>query len=228
MSWIVNSRGCAVCTPRIPKGRPLPCTSTLRLATTPCAARSGALPKRASVARSSTTTGPVERSTNPACESASVGNTVRPTAPSRQPTPARSSSVRLSGRSSSTLANGTSSTRATMATAPAMSSSGGAPASARWPMWATASCWRAVARSCASVRDNSASRTASSCRRSLNRLVPTSNDPPGCSGVMLHEMRATTLHPATRLSIMVFTRDVCPASPPPPTGPEAMTYRDPP
>src|SRR5438309_3146224 len=23
VSWIVNSRGCAVCTPRIPKGRPL-------------------------------------------------------------------------------------------------------------------------------------------------------------------------------------------------------------
>src|SRR5207249_5653841 len=87
-------RGCAVCTPRIPKGRPLPCTRTLRLDTTPCAARSGALPNRASVARSSTTTGPVERSTYPACESASVGNTVRPTAPSRQPTPARSSNVR--------------------------------------------------------------------------------------------------------------------------------------
>src|SRR5256885_17170728 len=30
---------------------------------------------------------------------------------------------------------------------------------------------------------------------------------------MLHEMRATTLHPATRFSIMVFTRDLCPASP---------------
>src|SRR2546427_488401 len=97
VSWIVNSRGCAVCTPRIPKGRALPCTRTLRLDTTPCADRSAALPNRASVARSSTTTGPVERSTYPACESASAGNTVRPTAPSRQPTPARRTELEHAG-----------------------------------------------------------------------------------------------------------------------------------
>src|SRR5256885_363471 len=121
VSWMVNSRGCAECTPRMPNGRVLPCTRTLRLATTSCGARSGALPKRVSVARFSTTTVPVERSTYPACESGSAGKTVRPTAPSRHPTPARSRSERLSARSSSTLANGTSSTRATIVTAPAMS-----------------------------------------------------------------------------------------------------------
>src|SRR5256885_650797 len=99
VSWMVNSRGCAECTPRMPNGRVLPCTRTLRLATTSCGARSGALPKRVSVARFSTTTVPVERSTYPACESGSAGKTVRPTAPSRHPTPARSSSERLSARS---------------------------------------------------------------------------------------------------------------------------------
>src|SRR5256885_2288966 len=103
VSWIVNSRGCAVCTPRIPKGRPLPCTRTLRLATTPCAARRDALPKRASVARSSTTTGPVERSTNPACESASVGNTAHMNPPNtRAPGAPASHEVPHKGRALST------------------------------------------------------------------------------------------------------------------------------
>jgi len=63
VSWMVKSRRHGVWAPRMPKGRSLPCTSTLRLDTTPCDASSGELPNRRSVARSSTTTWPVERST---------------------------------------------------------------------------------------------------------------------------------------------------------------------